>query len=128
MSFKDAIDVVGKVLDAAGVILMVGGVLLASLFVVTRIRTEGLSDNAYRHFRQSLGRAILLSLELLVAADIIRTVAVSPTFRSAGVLAIVVLIRTFLSMSLEVELEGHWPWRKTAADAPAGTPSPRPQR
>ena len=121
MSFKDAIDVVGEILDAAGVILMVGGVLVATLFVMARIRTEGLSDNAYRRFRQSLGKAILLSLELLVAADIIRTVAVRPTFRSAGVLAIVVLIRTFLSMSLEVELEGRWPWQRAAADA-ARTP------
>ena len=121
MSFKDAIDIAGKVLDAVGVILMIGGVLLATLFAFSRIRHEGLSDNTYRRFRQSLGRAILLSLELLVAADIIRTVAVSPTFRSAGVLAIVVLIRTFLSMSLEVELEGRWPWQRAATDAPAAS-------
>jgi uncharacterized membrane protein len=99
------------------VILMIGGVLIAATFAAVRIRSEGLSDNAYRRFRQSLGRAILLGLELLVAADIIRTVAVSPTFRSAGVLAIVVLIRTFLSMSLEVELEGRWPWQKAAQES-----------
>lgn len=121
MHFKDAIDVVGQILDAAGVILMIGGVLLAALFALARIRAEGLSDDAYRHFRQSLGRAILLGLELLVAADIIRTVAVAPTFRSAGVLAIVVVIRTFLSMSLEVELEGRWPWQKAGTDV--GSPT-----
>jgi uncharacterized membrane protein len=127
MSFKDAIDIVGKVLDAAGVILMIGGVLIAALFAVGRIRSEGLSDDAYRHFRQSLGRAILLSLELLVAADIIRTVAVSPTFRSAGVLAIVVLIRTFLSVSLEVELEGRWPWQKAVVANPGTDLSEQPR-
>jgi uncharacterized membrane protein len=121
MDFKDLIDVVGQVLDAAGVILMIGGVLMAALFALARIRAEGLSDNAYRRFRQSLGRAILLSLELLVAADIIRTVAVAPTFRSAGVLAIIVLIRTFLSMSLEVELEGRWPWQKSNGDVATET-------
>jgi len=65
-----------------------------------------------RALRQRLGRAILLGLELLVAADIIRTVAVTPTFTSAGVLGIIVVIRTFLSFSLEVELEGRWPWQK----------------
>ena len=70
----------------------------------------------YRLFRQRLGRAILLGLELLVAADIIRTVAVTPTFTSAGSWAIIVGIRTFLSFSLEVELEGRWPWTARRAD------------
>jgi uncharacterized membrane protein len=64
------------------------------------------AGDLYRRYRQGVGRAILLGLEFLVAADIIRTVAVSPTFRSAGVLALIVLIRTFLSMALERELQG----------------------
>ena len=72
----------------------------------------------YRAYRQNIGRAILLGLEFLVAADIIRTVAVSPTFRSAGVLAIIVLIRTFLSMALQLELEGRWPWQKKHVEMP----------
>jgi uncharacterized membrane protein len=76
----------------------------------------------YRALRQRLGRAILLGLELLVAADIIRTVAVTPTFTSAGVLGIIVVIRTFLSFSLEVELEGRWPWQpKSRRSADPGT-------
>jgi uncharacterized membrane protein len=58
-----------------------------------------------------VGRAILLGLEFLVGGDIIRTVAVSPTFTSVGVLALIVLVRTFLSFSLEVELDGRWPWQ-----------------
>ena len=58
------------------------------------------------------GRAILLGLELLVAADIIGTVAITPSFESLGILALIVLIRTFLSFSLEVEIEGRWPWQK----------------
>ena len=62
-----------------------------------------------------LGRSILLGLELLVAADIIRTVAVAPTYESVGVLAIIVLIRTFLSFSLELEITGRWPWQKESA-------------
>ena len=64
-----------------------------------------------RRFRQRLGQTILLGLELLVAGDIIRTVATQPTFSSVGILAIIVLIRTFLSFSLEVELTGRWPWQ-----------------
>lgn len=62
-------------------------------------------------FRRTLGRSILAGLELLVAADIIRTVAIEPTLRNAMVLGLIVLIRTFLSISLEVEIEGRWPWR-----------------
>ena len=67
-------------------------------------------DEAVANFRSSLGRAILLGLEFLVAADIINTVAVTPTLLSVAVLAGIVIIRTFLSFSLEVEIEGRWPW------------------
>ncbi len=112
MSFKDTIEAVGKGVDAAGVIVMLAGILVATALVVARIRAVGGSHDTYRSYRQSIGRAILLGLELLVAADIIRTVAVSPTIRSALILAIIVFIRTFLSMALEVELEGRWPWQR----------------
>ncbi|WP_346763006.1 DUF1622 domain-containing protein [Arthrobacter sp. Soil736] len=76
--------------------------------------------SVYRSYRQLLGRSILLGLELLVAADIIRTVAVTPTFESVGVLAIIVLIRTFLSFSLELEITGRWPWQKEPSPAGSG--------
>jgi len=118
VSFTDAVEVVGKAVDAVGVAAIVIGVLVAT--AMTLGRTHSAADE-YRVFRQRLGRAILLGLELLVAADIIRTVAVTPTFESAGVLAIIVVIRTFLSFSLEVELEGRWPWEPKAAPAPATT-------
>jgi uncharacterized membrane protein len=74
----------------------------------------------YRSYRQLLGRSILLGLELLVAADIIRSVAITPTFESVGVLAVIVLIRTFLSFSLELEISGRWPWQSQ----PAGSSTP----
>jgi uncharacterized membrane protein len=67
---------------------------------------------AYQRYREGLGSTLLLGLEFLVAADIIKTVAITPTFRSVGILAIIVLIRTFLSWSLELELEGRWPWQR----------------
>jgi uncharacterized membrane protein len=70
---------------------------------------------AYRVYRQQVGKAILLGLEFLVAGDIIRTVAVDPSFTGVGVLAILVAVRTFLSFTLEVELEGRWPWQSRRA-------------
>jgi uncharacterized membrane protein len=75
---------------------------------------------AFRGYRANLGRGILLGLELLVAADIIGTVAVTPSFQSLGVLGLIVLIRTFLSFSLEIEIEGHWPWQRREVRAEEG--------
>lgn len=109
MAFTDAVETVGKAVDVAGVATIVIGSVAAIAMSV--LRTGPGASDRYRTLRQRLGRAILLGLELLVAADIIRTVAVTPTFTSAGVLGIIVVIRTFLSFSLEVELEGRWPWQ-----------------
>ena len=67
--------------------------------------------DAYAQYKTRLGRALLLGLELLVAADIIRTVALEPTLRNVLILAVLVVVRTFLSWSLVVEIEGHWPWK-----------------
>ena len=114
MSFKDAVENIGKVVDGVGVGVIVVGVVVAAVISLGDLRRSGAEDG-YRVFRQRLGRAILLGLELLVAADIIRTFAVTPTLTSAGVLAIIVAIRTMLSFSLEVELEGRWPWSRRAA-------------
>ena len=116
MDFKDTVDFVGKAIDAAGVGVMIAGIVLATALAVPRVMRKEPGRDVYRDYRQSLGRAILLSLELLVAADIIRTVAVSPTLRSVLVLAIIVAVRTFLSMALEVELEGRWPWQQRAPE------------
>lgn len=112
MDFKETVELVGKGVDALGVAVVVLGIVAASANFATKLRASGGSHEAYRRYRQGIGKAILLGLEFLVAADIIRTVAVSPTFRSAGVLAVIVVIRTFLSLSLEVELEGRFPWQQ----------------
>ena len=109
MYFEDSVELVAKVIDAVGVAVIVGGVVLATTLVV---RSEADWDQRFREYRRGVGRSILLGLEFLVAADIIRTVAVSPTFRGVGVLAIIVLIRTFLSFTLELEIDGHWPWQR----------------
>lgn len=91
---------------------------------MSRLRGGREFQETYRLYRQGVGRALLLGLEFLVAADIIRTVAISPTFTSVGVLAMIVVIRTFLSWSLELELEGHWPWQKRDHTPPPPTQPP----
>ena len=114
LSFEEFVEHSGQVADVAGVlVLLLGAVLVSALFVVDLARHEP-SDSAFLQYRHRLGRAILLGLELLVAADIIRTVAIEPTFRNVGVLAAIVAIRTFLSFSLELEINGRWPWQRQA--------------
>ncbi|MFC4375445.1 DUF1622 domain-containing protein [Nocardia halotolerans] len=117
MEFTEIIETAGKVLDGAGVAAIVlGGVVGTARFVRELVR-RGDFDLAYRGYRRGLGRAILLGLEFLVAADIIRTVAIAPSFTSVGVLALIVLVRTFLSYSLELELTGKWPWQQSKSVA-----------
>ena len=103
---------VAKIVELFGIgIIAVGAFGTLSLFAM-RFSSGGNRDQAVADFRSSLGRAILLGLEFLVAADIINTVAVTPTLQSVAVLAAIVAVRTFLSFSLEVEIEGRWPWQR----------------
>lgn len=120
MGFQETIETVGKVVDAAGVAAIVVGAAIATVLAVAALLRKVDGNAVYRDYRRSLGRSILLGLELLVAADIIRTVAVTPTFRSVGVLGLIVLIRTFLSFSLELEITGRWPWQKAPRDEVTG--------
>ena len=100
-----------RLIEALGVLVIVAGILLAGIrFFKARLSSQ--VSPSYSRLRATLGRAILLGLELLVAADIINTVAVEPTVESVLVLGGIVLIRTFLSLSLEVEIEGRWPWHQ----------------
>jgi len=113
-SLKELFENVGLLIDAAGVATITLATLSASIrFLATLVRKE----DGYQRFRQDLGRGILLGLEFLVAGDIIRTVAVEPTLESVAVLGLVVLIRSFLSLALEVELQGTFPWRRGPAVA-----------
>jgi uncharacterized membrane protein len=107
------------ILEVAGIACVIGGAFVATLYylwVLARTREAGV----YRGYRAALGRAILLGLEFLVAADIIATVAIDPSLTSVGVLAGIVLIRTFLSFTLQLEIEGRLPWQPKA-------PPPAPQ-
>jgi uncharacterized membrane protein len=109
--FKNTVDVISKVIDGVGVVVVVVGLLIATGVYVLAQQDRARAPMAYRVYRQQVGKSILLGLEFLVAADIIRTVAVAPTFAGVGVLAIVVAVRTFLSFALDVELSGKWPWQ-----------------
>ena len=113
MSFAEIVEDVGRVIDGAGVAIIAIGVVAAAVGTGARLLRK--ESDVYQRFRQQLGRSILLGLELLVAADIIRTVAVTPTLQSVAVLAGIVLIRTFLSFTLELEITGNWPWQKKSA-------------
>ena len=108
-----ALHWIATAIEVTGVgIIVVGALLATALYLRQGFGALGWAE-AFRGYRANLGRGILLGLELLVAADIIGTVAVTPSFQTLGVLALIVLIRTFLSFSLEVEIEGQWPWRRS---------------
>ena len=121
MDIRVVVDALGVLVDGVGVIVIVMAIVVAGARFGRDLRAQPFSSS-YRQLRQSIGRGILLGLELLVAGDIIRTVAIAPTFTSVGVLALIVLIRTFLSFSLEVELTGRWPWQSTKAPPALGDP------
>ena len=129
MTFNERFDavvaVVGRAVEAAGIAAIVVGATAATVLFIARLRQSSDSSAAYRLYRRNLGRALLLGLEFLVAADIIRTVATRPTFSGVGVLALIVVIRTFLSMALELETEGRWPWQRPGG---AGDSAPSPSR
>ena len=99
-------------LELFGVLVIVAGILWATARFLFRDLRSGDGIKAYEHYRANLGRGILLGLEILVGADIVATVTAPLTFQSVGLLGLVVLIRTFLSFSLETEIEGRWPWRR----------------
>lgn len=113
MNILPVLEKLGEALDVVGVFIIVIGVVIVSIFFIKDWLDHSQSGyNAYTLYRQNLGRVILLGLEFLVAGDIIRSVVGTPTFTSVGVLAVIVLIRTFLSITFELEVNGRWPWQK----------------
>ncbi len=115
MSFTEAMDHVAQIFEAIGAAVLLGGLFLSGALASRSLLRTRDGHVAYRVLRESFGGVILLGLEILVAADLVRTVAVAPTLRNVSVLGLIVLIRTFLSFSLEIEIEGVVPWRRTLA-------------
>jgi uncharacterized membrane protein len=119
-TFSEVMDHVAQGFEALGAVILVVGVIWSFALAAVTWRRSGLSAKAYRVLRQAFGGTVLLGLEVLVAADLIRTVAVAPTLDNVLVLGLIVVIRTFLSFSLETEIEGVVPWRR-ALTSGAGT-------
>src|SRR3954451_14562469 len=115
-AINTALEWISTGIEVTGVgIIVVGAAAATGVFVYGGRVSVGWPA-ALRLYRANLGRGILLGLELLVAADIIGTVAVTPSCENLAILGLIVLIRTFLSFSLEVEIEGHWPWQRAQAE------------
>jgi uncharacterized membrane protein len=113
LTFDDAMELVVHGFEIGGVAILVIGSLAACAIAVLSYRRLG-GVATYEQARRNVGRAILLGLEFLIIADIVLTITVDPTLQSALALGLIVLVRTFLSFSLEVELEGSLPWRRSA--------------
>ena len=119
-TFTGLMDHVAQGFEALGAAILVVGVIWSFILAVVAARRSGWSAQAYIVLRQAFGGTLLLGLEILVAADLVRTVAVAPTLDNVLVLGLIVVIRTFLSFSLETEIEGVVPWRR-AMTGGAGT-------
>jgi uncharacterized membrane protein len=134
VTFTGVMDHVAQAFEALGALILVIGVLWSLWVAVVAWRRTRQQTSGYAALRRAFGRTLLLGLEVLVAADLIRTVAVSPTLNNVLVLGLIVVIRTFLSFSLEIEIEGVPPWRRAAlrgvrtagppADGPPGNETP----
>ncbi len=110
MTYEEAIEHVVRVVEGVGVAVMVIGGAVASLTAIPAFADQRRRSDAYQGLRRNLGRVILLGLEILIVGDIVRTVVVEPTLESVAVLGAIVVIRIVLSFSLEVEIDGRWPW------------------
>jgi uncharacterized membrane protein len=110
--FPQALRLITRMIEVGGIAVIVLGIVGASAIIAWQLLKGEAPSGAFNLYRSNIGRAILLGLEFLVAADIINTVAIEPTLESLMILGGIVLIRTFLSFSLEVEIEGRWPWRR----------------
>lgn len=116
---ENILEMIGVAFDILGVCVICIGIILAFIrYFRHNSQTDELTTpNPYRHLKIDIGLALLLGLEILVAADIIKTVALEPTFNSLGVLGLLVIIRTFLSWTLVLEIEGRWPWQGSEESA-----------
>jgi uncharacterized membrane protein len=119
VNLHDLMEQVVNGFELAGVAILVVGSFLALVSAAAALR-RGDHRGAYQRARQNVGRAILLGLEVLIIADIVLTITVDRTLDSALTLGLIVLVRTFLSFSLEIELEGSLPWRRGSTDGQSG--------
>lgn len=111
MQFTEVISLAGYAIEAVGVLVIVFGSCMSSA-VFMRTYRKFPAGVAYRTYRRQLGRSIILGLEFLIAGDIVRTVVVADTLENVAILGLIILIRSFLSLTLHLEVEGRWPWQE----------------
>ena len=111
---REIIDLAATAIELLAVTVIVVAIVHATTRYLLHLQQK--RESAYEQYKVYLGKALLLGLEFLVAADIVRTVALEPTLLNVGLLAILVVVRTFLSWSLVVEIEGRWPWQAHGAE------------
>jgi uncharacterized membrane protein len=119
MTYDHVISDIVKVVEAVGAGIMVVGGLWAFVYAGIQAMDADAHEGVYRQLRRRLGQVILLGLEVLIVGDIVRTIIVDPTLRSVAVLGIIVIIRIVLSFSLEVEIDGVWPWNRRSRQSEA---------
>jgi uncharacterized membrane protein len=122
MTFEGVVEAAVRVVEVVGAAIMVFGGLAALVAGIPQAIRPATRHSAYERMRRNLGRAILLGLEVLIVADIIRTIVVEPTVESVLVLGAIVIIRVLLSFSLEVEMDGVWPWARWRTTGKAAAP------
>lgn len=115
MQFTEIISIAGYAIEAVGVLVVIVGSCISSIVFIRTFRElpEGIE---YKTYRRQLGRSIMLGLEFLIAGDIVRTVVVADTLQNAAILGLIILIRSFLSTTLHLEVEGRWPWQTEKHD------------
>jgi uncharacterized membrane protein len=118
LTYEETISHIVRVVEAVGAAIMIFGGLGAFVVFTLHVRRDETLQRAYPDLRRDLSRCILLGLEVLIVADIVRTIIVDPTLESVAVLGIIVVIRILLSFSLEVEIDGVWPWHRRQFDSP----------
>lgn|SRR6476469_110142 len=114
MHFAEMMEQIARGFEVVGALVLILGLVWSAVLSIRVWRLTGSGDGAYRALRRSIGGVLLLGLEILVAADLLHTVAIEPTLENVAVLGLIVIIRTVLSFSLEIEIEGMPPWRRAA--------------
>ena len=109
------LDRAGGTISLVGVLVIAGGFFVAAVRYAAGFRRLGI-EKSFQHFKVGLGRALLLGLEILVVADVVETITVKPTYSSLAVLGFLVVLRTILSWTLTLEVEGRWPWQPAGAE------------
>ena len=117
---RAGIEIVALLIELLAVAIIVAAIAHATALAASEVLKRKIFEDAYAQYKGQLGRSLLLGLEILIAADVIRTVALEPTLTSVAVLGVLIVIRTFLSWSLILEMEGRWPWQTLRGSESSG--------